>query len=84
MDQHDETTSLAFDRITSNPGRLGGKPCIRDLRISVQRVVEAVALYGDRAELLREYPELEDEDVRQALRFAAASLDAKTPASSAS
>lgn len=84
MDQHDETTSLAFDRITSNPGRLGGKPCIRDLRISVQRVVEAVALYGDRAELLREYPELEDEDVRQALRFAAASLDAKAPASSAS
>jgi uncharacterized protein (DUF433 family) len=84
MDQRDETAT-AFDRITSDPGRLSGKPCIRGLRISVQRVVEAVAVYPDRDELLREYPELEEEDVRQALRFAAASLDAKAlvlPASS--
>ena len=64
-----------FDRITSDPARLGGQPCIRDLRLTVRRVVEAVALYPDRHELRREYPELDDEDIRQALAFAAASLD---------
>ena len=64
-----------FDRITTSPTRLGGEPCIRDLRLTVRRVVEAVALYPDRGELKREYPELEDEDIRQALAYAAASLD---------
>jgi len=62
--------------IASRPiPRMGGEPCIRDLRITVRRVVEAVALYPDREELKREYPELENEDIRQALTFAAASLD---------
>ena len=65
----------SFTRITTNPARMGGEPCIRDLRITVRRVVEAVALFPDREELKREYPELEDEDIRQALTFAAASLD---------
>ncbi len=64
-----------FDRITTDPARLGGEPCVRELRLSVRRVVEAVALYPDRDELFREYPELEDEDVRQALAYAAARLD---------
>jgi uncharacterized protein (DUF433 family) len=64
-----------FSRITSNPNRLGGEPCIRDLRLTVRRVVEAVALYPDRAELKAEYPELEEEDIQQALGFAAACLD---------
>lgn len=64
-----------FDRITSNPARMNGQPCVRDLRLTVRRVVELAALYPDRAELRREYPELEDEDVRQALEFAAAALD---------
>jgi uncharacterized protein (DUF433 family) len=41
----------------------------------VRRVLEALATYPDRAELRREYPELEDEDIRQALEFAAANLD---------
>jgi uncharacterized protein (DUF433 family) len=67
----------SFDRITSDPMRLNGEPCIRDLRLSVRRVLEAVALYPDREELKREYPELDDEDIRQALAFAAASLDDK-------
>ena len=66
-----------FDRITSDPGRMNGEPCIRDLRLTVRRVLEALALYPNREELRREYPELEDEDVRQALAFAAASLDDK-------
>ena len=65
----------SFDRITSNPRRLNGQPCIRDLRLPVRRVLEALAIYADREELRREYPELEDEDIRQALAFAAANLD---------
>lgn len=64
-----------FDRITITPGILNGQPCIRGMRLTVRRVVEAVALYPDRNELLREYPELEEEDIRQALDFAARSLD---------
>lgn len=64
-----------FDRITMDPERLGGEPCLRGLRLSVRRVVEAAALYPDRDELFREYPELDEEDVRQALTYAAARLD---------
>ena len=61
-----------FDRITINPARMNGESCIRGLRLTVRRVLEALATYPDRAELKREYPELEDEDIRQALAFAAA------------
>ncbi|MCX5674073.1 MAG: DUF433 domain-containing protein [Planctomycetota bacterium] len=68
---------MAFDRITSDPARLNGQPCIRNLRLTVRRVVEAVAMYPERAELRREYPELEDEDIRQALEYAAAMLEDK-------
>ena len=64
----------AFDRITVNPEIVNGQPCIRGMRLTVRRVVEAVALYPDRAELKAEYPELEDEDIRQALEFAALSV----------
>ena len=66
-----------FDRITSDLARLNGEPCIRNLRLTVRRVLEALATYPDRNELRREYPELEDEDIRQALAFAAAYLDDK-------
>jgi len=69
---------MPFDRITRNPERMNGQPCIRDLRITVRRVVEAVALYPDRRMLRREYPELDDEDIRQALEYAAAMLDDKS------
>ena len=64
-----------FDRITVNPATMNGQPCIRGMRLTVKRVVEAVALYPDRAELLQEYPELNPEDIRQALEFAASNLD---------
>ncbi|MGD1101736.1 MAG: DUF433 domain-containing protein [Terriglobia bacterium] len=47
---------------------------MRNLRLTVRHVLEALATYPDRAELKREYPELEDEDIRQALAFAAAPL----------
>jgi uncharacterized protein (DUF433 family) len=64
-----------FDRITTNPQILGGQPTIRGMRLTVRRVVEAVAVYPNREDLFREYPELEPEDVRQALEFAASNLD---------
>ena len=64
-----------FDRITVNPAVLNGQPTIRGMRLTVRRVVEAVALYPTREELFKEYPDLEDEDVRQSLDFAACNLD---------
>ena len=54
-----------LDRITTDPARMNGEPGIRDLRLTVRRVLEALAIYPDRAELKREYPELDDEDVGQ-------------------
>lgn len=65
----------AFDRITIDPAVMNGQPCIRRMRLTVRRILEALATYPDRAELAVEYPELEDEDIRQALEFAAANLD---------
>lgn len=62
---------MKLDRITINPARMNGQPCIRDLRLTVRRVIELLATYLNRAELSREYPELEDEDIRQALAYAA-------------
>ncbi len=64
-----------FDRITVEPGKCGGKPCIRGMRISVRRVLELLATYPDRAALLTDYPSLESEDLQQALRYAAATVD---------
>ena len=64
-----------FDRITADPAIVNGKPCIRGTRITVRRVLEAVALYPDRAELKRQYPELTDEDIAQAISFAASYID---------
>ncbi len=64
-----------FDRITWNPNQMNGQPCIRGMRLTVRRVVEAVALYLAREDLFRNYPELEPDDVQQALAFAAANLE---------
>lgn len=66
---------MQLDRITSHPGRMNGQPCVRDLRLTVRRIVELTALYPDRIELRKEYPELEDEDISQALHYAARHLD---------
>jgi uncharacterized protein (DUF433 family) len=70
--------AMRFDRIRISPGRMNGQPCIRDLRLTVRRVIELAALYPDRAELRREFPELEDEDIRQALHYAATYLEDRT------
>jgi uncharacterized protein (DUF433 family) len=62
---------IQLDRIVSDPALMNGQPCLRGLRLSVRRVVEIAASYPDSAERAVEYPELEDEDIRQALHFAA-------------
>ncbi len=64
-----------FERIAANPAVMNGQPCIRGTRITVRRVLEAVALYPDRDELRAEYPELSDSDIVEALEFAASALD---------
>ena len=64
-----------FDRITVDPKQMNGQPCIRGMRLTVRRVVEAVSLYPNREDLFREYLELQEDDVRQALEFAAANLE---------
>jgi len=66
---------MRLDRITSNPKRMNGQPCVRNLRLTVRRVIELLATYPDREELQQEFPELEDEDIRQALIFASSYLD---------
>ena len=67
----------ALDRITIDPTKMNGQPCIRGMRLTVRRVLEALALYPDRLQLAKEYPELEEEDIRQSLAYAAAHLDDK-------
>ncbi len=54
---------------------MNGQPCVRGMRLTVRRVVEAVAMYPNREDLLRNYPELEPDDIQQALGFAAANLE---------
>ena len=66
-----------LDRITIDPTNMNGQPCIRGMRLTVRRVLEALALNPDRLQLAKEYPELEDEDIRQSLAYAAAHLDDK-------
>jgi len=68
-------TMTTFDRITSDPAVMNGQPCIRGLRLTVRRVLVAMSVHPERDELRSEYPELEDDDIRQALQFAAANLD---------
>lgn len=61
---------MKLDRITSNPNKMNGQPCIRDLRLTVRRVVDLLATYPDRKELFAEFPELEEKDIQQAFIFA--------------
>ncbi|HHW19261.1 MAG TPA: DUF433 domain-containing protein [Firmicutes bacterium] len=62
---------MGFARITVDPEQMGGVPCIRHLRIPVATVVDLVASGLSREEILRYYPDLEAEDIDEALRFAA-------------
>jgi len=62
---------MTFNRITVDPGRMGGVPCIRDLRIPVATVVDMVADGMTTDEICRAYPDLDEGDIREALHFAA-------------
>ncbi len=69
---------MPFDRITIDPAKMNGQPCVRGMRLTVKRVLALLAQYPDRAELKREYPELEEADIRQVLEFAAANIADET------
>ena len=60
-----------LDRITFNPNVMGGKPCIRGMRVTVGMIVGLVASGYSNAEILDAYPYLEEEDIRQSLSYAA-------------
>ena len=62
---------MRFTRITVNPRQMGGVPCIRGLRIPVATVVGMVADGMTTEEILKTYPNLHSEDIREALQYAA-------------
>lgn len=62
---------MAFTRITVDPLQMGGVPCVRGLRIPIATIVGMVAEGMTVDEILAAYPDLESEDIREALRFAA-------------
>lgn len=65
---------MTFQRITVDPQQMGGVPCIRRLRIPVATVVGMVADGMEELDILNAYPDLEMEDIREALRYAAESV----------
>lgn len=66
---------MAFERIKIDPKKMGGVPIIRDLRMPVATVVTMVADGRTAEQILDDFPELEAEDIKQALQFAAATLN---------
>lgn len=69
-----------FERITVSPNQMGGVPCIRGLRIPVATVLRMLAAGMSEQDILAEYPDLEPEDIRECLRFAAvAAMERELP-----
>jgi uncharacterized protein (DUF433 family) len=64
-----------LDRITSEPDKFGGRPCIRGLRIRVVDVLDLLAAGLSHAEILAELPDLEADDIKAAIEFAARRVD---------
>lgn len=62
---------ITIDRITVDPMVMGGKPCIRGLRVTVGTIVGLVATGHSAEEILKAYPYLEQEDIKQSLAYAA-------------
>ena len=69
-----QEAAVTFERITIEPGKMAGQPCIRGLRIPVATVVAMVADGMSPSEIVAELPDLEIEDVAEALRYAAEAL----------
>jgi uncharacterized protein (DUF433 family) len=67
--------SAFLDRITSETDKLGGRPCIRGLRIRVADILDLLAAGLSQAEVLAELPDLEPEDIKAALAFASKRVD---------
>jgi uncharacterized protein (DUF433 family) len=65
---------MQFMRITSDPHQMGGMPCLRGLRIPVATVVGMIADGMSESEILEAYPDLEGDDIHEALRYAAVAL----------
>ena len=63
-----------FPRITVHPHQMGGVPCIRGLRIPAATILKMLAAGLTEGEILTEYPDLESDDIRECLRYAAASV----------
>jgi len=64
-----------YDRITIDPAVMNGQPCIRGTRLTLRRVLLALAQYPDHDALRKDFPQLQEEDIHQALEYAAANLD---------
>jgi uncharacterized protein (DUF433 family) len=64
-----------LDRITFNPRQCGGRPCIRGMRIRVKDVLDMLAAGATEGEILRDYPYLEQDDIRACLEYASAQVD---------
>jgi uncharacterized protein (DUF433 family) len=69
---------VAFERISVDPAKMGGVPCIRDLRMPVATVVAMVADGMTVDEILADFPDLEADDIKEALHFAAEALLERT------
>jgi uncharacterized protein (DUF433 family) len=68
---------VKFTRITVRPGQMGGLPCIRGLRIPVATVVDMLADGMSQSEIVAAHPDLEAEDVREAIRYAAEAVQSR-------
>jgi uncharacterized protein (DUF433 family) len=68
---NDRATLAAFDRVTFDPAKMGGRACIRGLRITVGQVIGLVAEGASYDEILGDFPYLERADIQQALEYAA-------------
>ncbi|WP_204150720.1 DUF433 domain-containing protein [Leptolyngbya sp. CCY15150] len=64
-----------LERITQTPGKCGGRPCIRGMRIRVSDILETLADNVSAAEILADFPDLEPEDIQACLLFAAMRID---------
>lgn len=69
---------MTFDRVRVDPAKMGGVPCIRDLRMPVSTVVAMVADGMTTEEILADFPDLEPEDIQEGLHFAAEALLERT------
>ncbi|MGH9418416.1 MAG: DUF433 domain-containing protein [Thermoanaerobaculia bacterium] len=62
---------MTLERISIDPAVMNGQPCVRGTRLTVKRVLHILAEYKDREEIRKDYPRLDDEDIRQSLIYAA-------------